>query len=78
MSTLLRNLDEKKSLPRAETFRGPGEQVRCGLCRGELYPGDPYFLLEGQRICEACLERYARRRFAHRRRRLGGGEGERP
>lgn len=74
MSTPLKNLNEKKRQAPA----GPGEQARCALCLGELYPGDPYFWLEGQRICEACLERYARRRFAHRRRRLPGREGERP
>ena len=61
-----------------EELPGRRGQVRCGLCLGELYPGDPYFWLEGQRICEACLERYAQRCFAHRRRRMTGWEGERP
>ena len=51
-------------------------QLFCALCRGELYPGDYYFLLDGQRICECCLERYAQRYFANERRRLLGAEKE--
>lgn len=47
------------------------QQLRCGLCRGELYPGDPYFELDGRAICEDCLGRYARGYFAHRLRRVG-------
>ena len=79
MSTLLKDLKEKKNPAGVSRpgDSGRGGQARCGLCGGELYPGDLYFLLEGQRICEACLERYARRCFAHRRRRLAGREGER-
>ena len=54
--------------------RGPA----CALCLGELYPGDPYFELEGRIVCEDCLARYARAYFAHRRRRVarrtGGGD----
>lgn len=53
-----------------ERLRESGEEVRCGLCGGELYSGDPYFALEGRRVCEACLERYARGYFAHRLRRV--------
>ena len=48
---------------------GPEETV-CALCEGELYPGDRYFALDGQKICEACLERYARRYFAGQFRRV--------
>ncbi len=43
-------------------------EERCGLCRGELYPGDPYFELEGRVVCEDCLGRYAREYFAAQRR----------
>ena len=49
---------------------------RCALCRGELYPGDPYFELEVGAVCEDCLGRYARRHFAHRLRRVGRSERE--
>lgn len=49
---------------------GP-QQMRCSLCRGELYPGDPYFELDGQAVCEDCLGRYARGYFIHRLRRVG-------
>ena len=53
------------------------EELRCSLCRGELYPGDPYFELDGRTVCEDCLGRYARGYFAHRLRRVGRGKGER-
>ena len=56
----------------------PSQQVYCALCRGELYPGDGYYLLEGRRICEACLEPYAQHYFAHRHSRLTGLETEVP
>ena len=49
-------------------------EERCGLCRGELYPGDPYFALEGRMVCEDCLGRYARRYFAHRLRWVSKGK----
>ena len=49
----------------------PAEQ--CHLCRGELYPGDPYFALEGRAVCEYCLGRYARAYFAAHLRRAGRG-----
>ena len=49
------------------TAQGP----RCSLCRGELYPGDPYFELDGRTVCEDCLGRYARIYFAHRLRQVG-------
>ena len=51
-------------------------ELRCGLCRGELYPGDPYFELDGRTVCEDCLGRYARGYFAHRLRRVGRTERE--
>ena len=47
-------------------------ELRCGLCTGELYPGDPYFELDGRTVCEDCLGRYAQGYFAHRRRWVGG------
>ncbi len=50
-------------------------QVYCALCQGELYPGDRYFLLEGLRVCDSCLEGYARRYFAPQRRRVERGRG---
>ena len=50
---------------------GAGEMA-CALCTEELYPGDPYFELDGRAVCEDCLARYARSYFAHRRRRVSG------
>ena len=44
--------------------------MRCALCRGELYPGDPYFDLDGRAVCEDCLARYARQYFAPQLRRV--------
>lgn len=52
----------------------PAEQ--CRLCRGELYPGDLYFELEGRAVCEYCLGRYARSYFAAQLRRAGRGTPE--
>ena len=52
------------------------QELRCALCRGELYPGDPYFELDGRAVCEDCLGRYARGYFAHRLRRVGRTERE--
>lgn len=49
----------------------PPREPRCSLCLGELYPGDPYFELDGRAVCEDCLGRYARRYFAAQRRRVG-------
>ena len=51
-------------------FHPPLER-RCALCAGELYPGDPYFELDGRAVCEDCLGRYARRYFAAQLRRVG-------
>ena len=53
------------------------QELRCSLCRGELYPGDPYFELDGRTVCEDCLGRYAWGYFAHRLRRVGRSKGER-
>ncbi len=50
----------------------PRREERCGLCRGELYPGDLYFDLEGRMVCEDCLGRYARQYFAAQLRKIGG------
>ena len=52
-------------------FQAPREE-RCCLCQGELYPGDPYFELDGRAVCTDCLGRYARRYFAPQLRRVGG------
>ena len=49
---------------------GAAREPRCSLCRGELYPGDTYFELDGRTVCEDCLGRYARIYFAHRLRRV--------
>ena len=54
------------------------QELKCGLCRGELYPGDPYFELDGRVVCEDCLGRYARGYFAHRLRRVGRRERMEP
>lgn len=51
------------------------QEERCSLCAGELYPGDPYFELDGRAVCEDCLGRYARRYFAAQLRRVGRGRG---
>ena len=74
LSTLLREKNEKKTWGSCGSA-GAGEFARCGMCAGELYQGDLYFWMDGQKVCEACLERYARRRFAHRLRRVGRSEG---
>ena len=52
-------------------------ELRCGLCRGELYPGDIYFELDGRTVCEDCLGRYARIYFAPRQRRVAWRKKER-
>ena len=74
MSTLLRKKFERGGWGSSGACAAPAE-VRCGLCGGVLEAGETYFFLEGEKICEACLERYARRRFAHRLRRVGYWEG---
>ena len=67
----------ERNFPAGNAAHGPGrEEPVCALCEGELYPGDRYFALDGRNICEACLERYARRYFAGQLRRVernGGG-----
>ncbi len=56
---------------------GAARELRCSLCRGELYPGDTYFELDGRTVCEDCLGRYARIYFAHRLRRVAWRKKER-
>lgn len=51
-------------------------ELSCALCRGEIHRGEAYYELDDRRICEACLERYARRYFAHRRRRVSAPKKE--
>ena len=62
--------DEKRTA--GGIFKARREE-RCSLCRGELYPGDPYFELEGRAVCEDCLGRYARQYFSAQLRRVSGG-----
>ncbi len=73
MSTVFQK--EFKKLRRCAHTAGSGfpppQQCRCALCAGELYPGDPYFELDGRAVCEDCLGRYARRYFAPQLRRVG-------
>ena len=74
MSTLLRKMfrdfsDREKRLQIAA-------EVPCALCGGEIYAGEYCYELDGRKICESCLERYARRYFAHQRRRLSAEEKE--
>ncbi len=66
--------EDGKKTAAEERLWMPREE-RCSLCRGELYPGDPYFALEGKLVCEDCLGRYARGYFAHRLRRVGERDG---
>lgn len=61
---------------KTEGYGYGARELRCTLCRGELYPGDPYFELDGRTVCEDCLGRYARSYFAHRLRRVGRTERE--
>ena len=61
---------------KTKEYQYGAREMRCGLCRGELYPGDPYFELDGRTVCEDCLDRYARGYFAHRLRRVGRTERE--
>ena len=61
---------------KTESCKSGARELRCSLCRGELYPGDPYFELDGRTVCEDCLGRYARGYFAHRLRRVGRTERE--
>lgn len=44
----------------------------CQLCGSEIYRGEAYYQRDGEVICEACLEDYARRCFAPFR--VEGGE----
>lgn len=72
-------LKRKERCPTAGWNRRTAREMTCAICAGELYPGDPYFELEGRAVCEDCLSYYAMRYFAHRRRRVArlGGGGER-
>ena len=67
--------DRKDETPTAGWERGTARELACALCAGELYPGDPYFELDGRVVCEDCLARYARIYFSHRRRRVSRGGG---
>ncbi len=65
---------EKKKRGWSKTAGGHfqvGREERCDLCRGELYPGDPYFELEDRVVCEYCLGRYAKGYFAAQLRHVG-------
>lgn len=71
MSTLFMRKNEKSFLEHGiRKGLGVPEEAVCTLCGGGIYPGDDYYWLDGGRICETCLERYARRYFAPQRRRL--------
>lgn len=52
------------------------ESVPCTICGEEIYRGEYFYELDGRKVCEACLERYARHCFAHQRRRLSAAEKE--
>lgn len=75
MSILLWEKHENRRWGSTGAAMGPGG-VCCTLCGGTLYPGDPYFSLEGSRVCEGCIERYAKGYFAHRVRRVEYWEEE--
>ena len=65
---------EKKKRGWSKTAGGhfqADREERCDLCRGELYPGDPYFELEDRVVCEYCLGRYAKGYFAAQLRHVG-------
>lgn len=75
MSTTFLKKNEKRRWGGTTGLKGEREhELYCSLCRGELYPGDPYFELEEQIVCEDCIGRYARRYFAHLLRQVGRGE----
>ena len=69
-------MNEKKQKDRRYSLRDP-RAVCCRLCGEELYPGDCYYQLEGGRVCEACLERYARWYFAPQLHRISEGRAVR-
>lgn len=77
MSIVLQKMFEKRFRGGYDRSGERGEPVFCALCRGELYPGDVYFRTDRGRVCEACLERYARDYFSPDCRRLGR-EGDAP
>ncbi len=78
MSTPFEKRNEKRedgARTAGGNFRARREE-RCSLCQGELYPGDPYYELEGRVVCEDCLGRYARWYFAAQLHRVSGRENE--
>ncbi len=50
------------------------EATVCDLCGGEIYVDESFYYINGETICECCLEDYARSVFAPFMRR--GGEKE--
>ena len=77
-TTFLKKNEKKEAGKTADWERRTAQELQCSLCRGELYPGDPYYELEGRIVCEDCIGRYAGRYFAHRLRRVGRGERSSP
>lgn len=53
---------------------GAVEAALCHLCGDTIYRGEAYYHINGQHICCACLEDYARQVFAAFLR--TGGEAE--
>lgn len=35
----------------------------CRYCRGEIYPGETYYRVDGKAVCTDCLEELARDYF---------------
>ena len=48
--------------------------LRCTLCGEEILRGESYWYCNGQSVCGACLETFARAELAPYRR-VRGGEG---
>ncbi len=53
---------------------GTAEAAVCDLCGGEIYVDESFYYINGETVCAACLEDYARSAFAPFMRR--GGERE--
>ena len=51
---------------------GAVQEAECHLCGAEIYAQEEYYRINGEDICCACLEDYAKRVFASFLRR--GGE----
>lgn len=32
----------------------------CDMCGGEIYKGEEYYQINGESVCDDCVERYAR------------------